>query len=85
MYPEAIKPVAESVARTGRLVIVEEGISAMGIGSEWVARIAEQTDSIFKVRRVGALPMPIPGARNLEREVLPSEERILYAFLEVLD
>lgn len=83
--PVSIEPLQESVRRTGTFVFVEETHVSCGIGAAWLARVAESVDQPFRARRVGAKPLPIPSARNIERQVLPSSQDILAAILEVLD
>lgn len=78
--------IAASLARTGRLVVVEEGHTALGVGAGLVASLAESASGAgFRARRVGAAPAPIPPARHLEAAVLPSVDRILAAILAILD
>ncbi|HPS52540.1 MAG TPA: thiamine pyrophosphate-dependent enzyme [Phycisphaerae bacterium] len=85
LAPRNIDDILESVRRTSRVVFVEEGPADGGVGTEWLARLTEEISSPFQARRVGALPVPVPGARNIERKVLPDENRILSAILEILD
>jgi 2-oxoisovalerate dehydrogenase E1 component len=85
LAPRNIDAIVESVRRSGRVVFVEEGPTGGGIGAEWLAKIAEEVAATFQARRVGSLPVPVPGARNIERMVLPDENRILAAILEILD
>jgi pyruvate/2-oxoglutarate/acetoin dehydrogenase E1 component len=78
--------VAESVTKTGRLVVVEEGPLTGGIGGEIVARVVETCfDSIqAPPRRVAALDIPVPASPVLERAALPSAQTIAQAALAVL-
>jgi 2-oxoisovalerate dehydrogenase E1 component len=69
--------VADAVSATGKLLVIEEGSAYAGIGAELIAGIAEQSDVPFKVRRIAALPVPIPSVKSLEHIVLPDKERIL--------
>ena len=69
--------VAESASRTGRLLVIEEGTSYAGIGSELIASVMEKTDVRIKARRINALPVPIPSVKSLENIVLPEKTRIL--------
>ena len=78
LAPLQLDPVLESVRRTGRLLIVEEGTAPWGFGAEVVARVAED-NSMRSVRyaRVGARHLPIPSARPAEDQVLPQVKRIV--------
>ena len=69
--------IVHSVNRTGRLLVVEEGTGFAGIGSELVAAVAENAAQKIKVRRVTALPVPIPSVKSLENIILPDKHRIL--------
>jgi 2-oxoisovalerate dehydrogenase E1 component len=68
--------IADSVADTGRLLVIEEGSGFAGIGSELIAAVLE-TGAAFTARRVTAHPVPIPSVRSLENIVLPDRNRIL--------
>ena len=69
--------VIESVSRTGRLLVIEEGTGFAGIGSELIASVVENTDYKIRTRRITALPVPIPSVKTLENIVLPDKTRIL--------
>ena len=90
--PRTLKPldidtIAESVAKTGRLVVVNEGARAGGFASEVVARTLDHVplaDLKASPVRVTAKDTPIPYATTLEREVLPSLEDIVGAVYRVM-
>jgi len=73
--------VLASVARTHHLVVAHEAVTAFGVGAEVAARISEQAFEKLAapVLRVGAAFMPVPFARTLEREYLPSDAAIAAA------
>lgn len=77
--PLNLAPIAESVRKTGRLIIVEEGSAYGNVGAETVAALAEQLGRAFQVRRVSGKPTPIPSAPALEAAALPSIEDICLA------
>jgi pyruvate dehydrogenase E1 component beta subunit len=78
--PLDVAAVLTSVARTGRLVTVEESPGPGGWGAEMLARIAERAlDSLDGVCRVTGAPTPVPYAPSLEERWLPSPERIASA------
>jgi pyruvate/2-oxoglutarate/acetoin dehydrogenase E1 component len=62
VYPWDIETVAESVARTGRMLFVQEPQRSGGIGAEVVAEIAERCgyDFIVPPRRLAATDAPWP-------------------------
>lgn len=73
--------VCASVARTRRLVIAHEAVTAFGVGAEIAARVSERAFGRLAapVARVGAAFMPVPFARSLERACLPGETEIAAA------
>jgi pyruvate dehydrogenase E1 component beta subunit len=68
--PLDLGPVAQSVQRTGRLLIVEEGSGFGSVGAEVAAQLLERMPG-FRLARVGGKPVPIPSAPSLEEAVLP--------------
>ncbi len=73
--------IAASVARTGRLVIVEEDNLTGGWGAEVAARIADSSIGSLEgpIRRVAAPDTPVPFAPVMENFYVPSPERIAAA------
>jgi len=71
----------DSVARTHRAVVVEEGWRTGGIGAEVAAQISEEVfwDLDAPVGRVATAEVPIPYAPHLEAAALPSAERVAEA------
>jgi pyruvate dehydrogenase E1 component beta subunit len=78
--------VLASVARTGRLVVVQEAPRRAGFGAEVAAMVAERAAGSLRapIRRVGALNAPLPMAPALEREVLPQVDWIVRAAREAV-
>ena len=84
--PRTIRPLDEatilqSVAKTNRAVVVEEGWRFAGIGAEISARIMERgfDDLDAPVIRVTGKDVPMPYAANLEAMALPSVREIVEA------
>jgi 2-oxoisovalerate dehydrogenase E1 component beta subunit len=69
-----------SVEKTGRLVVVHEAPTFLGMGSEVAARVTEQCFYSLEapVMRVGGFDTPYPPSR-LEEDYLPDLDRILDA------
>jgi pyruvate dehydrogenase E1 component beta subunit len=84
--PLDIETVQESVARTGRLVIVEEQHHPGGWGSAVISTLAQRGQVLKRPARVVGLPedMLVPYAPELEDEVIPSVERIAAACREIV-
>ena len=72
-----METVAESVARTNRVLCVEEGWPSYGVTAEIAARVQHACfdDLDAPVERVGMAEVPMPYAKNLENATLPGEER----------
>lgn len=80
------KTLLESVRKTHRLVIVEEGCKTGGVGAEISALVAEEEIGHLEapIKRVAAYDTPIPFSPPLEKHVIPDEGRIIQAIREVM-
>ena len=80
LKPLDFATIAESIAKTGRCVIVHEAAKTAGFGAEIAARCAEECmfDLVAPVERVTGYDTHIPLFR-LEMKYLPSVERIVTA------
>lgn len=78
--------VLDSVARTHRLVVVDEGWPRVGIAAEVTACVAEHAyfDLDAPVRRICTADVPIPYAKQLEEAALPSVPAVVAAVKEVV-
>ena len=78
--------VIESVAKTHRLVVVDEGWRSGGINAELIARIA--IDALHELdappERVCTEEVPIPYAKHLEEAALPQASKIVDAARKVV-
>ena len=78
--------IVASVAKTHRVVIVDEGWRSGGISAEVSARIAE--GAFFELEappeRVCSAEVPLPYAKHMEAAALPSSERIVEAARKAL-
>ncbi len=74
-----------SVAKTGRLIVVDEDYHSYGVTGEVIASVVEHDMSILKAppRRVAYPDVPIPFARIMEQFCLPNPEKIAAAFEEI--
>jgi len=81
--PLDIDTILASVKRTARILVVHEAVQSFGVGAEIVAAVTERGfwDLDAPVARVGALDQPAPYAPELERQWLPSVDRIVSAML----
>ncbi len=74
-----------SVAKTGRLVVVDECHRRCGVAAEIAALVAENAlgDLTAPIKRVTALDVPIPFSPPLEEFVEPTEAKIVEAVSEI--
>ena len=78
--------VLDSVARTGRAVIVHEAVERFGVGAEIGSRITEELfgQLAAPVQRVGARYSPVPFSNPLEMAYLPGQADVEAAIRTVL-
>jgi pyruvate dehydrogenase E1 component beta subunit len=79
--------VLKSVARTGRLLVVDEDYLSFGLSGEISALVAENLDRLSMkapVRRLAVPDVPIPYSRPLEQFVIPQVDSIVAAAKEVM-
>ena len=79
LCPLDLEAIRETVAKTGKVLVIHEDNLTGGAGAEIAARIVEDCfeDLDAPVRRVAAMDVPIPYAAALEDASLPDEKRIL--------
>jgi pyruvate dehydrogenase E1 component beta subunit len=81
LRPLDVDTIVESVKKTNRIVSVEEGWPAAGVGAEIAALMMEHAFDYLDapVVRVAGKDIPLPYAANLERLSLPQVEDIVSA------
>ena len=79
LAPVDYETIGESVRKTGRVVIVEEGPKTGGVSAELAAGIMERcgTDLKAPIVRVGSPDVPVPFAPVLENAYRPDLRRIV--------
>ena len=89
--PRTLRPlddrlIFDSVKKTNRCIIVEEGWPFAGLGAEIAYRIMKEGFDYLDapVVRVTGEDVPMPYAKNLEHEVFPGVEKIVRAVRDVL-
>jgi pyruvate/2-oxoglutarate/acetoin dehydrogenase E1 component len=82
--PRTLKPldkvtIVESVKKTGRAVVLDEGHLSYGVTAEIAAIIADEAFDYLDapVKRLGALDAPVPMAPVLEKETVPNEQQLV--------
>jgi 2-oxoisovalerate dehydrogenase E1 component len=83
--PLDTETIRRSVAKTGRLLIVDETFQPFGFGAEVAARIADAgfDDLDAPIRRLNGLHTPTPYSPPLEAAVVPDVEAIVRAIREL--
>jgi pyruvate dehydrogenase E1 component beta subunit len=86
LVPLDTETVLASVAKTGRVLVVDEDYKSFGLTGEIAAVIAEHDHTMLKkpFRRLAVPDVPIPYARVLEQGVLPTREKIASALKDLM-
>jgi pyruvate dehydrogenase E1 component beta subunit len=87
LVPLDRQTVLQSVAKTGRLVVVDEDYQSYGVTAEIIATVAETDPTMLKTapRRVAYPDIPIPYSRPMEQFALPNAGKVADAVRETLD
>jgi pyruvate/2-oxoglutarate/acetoin dehydrogenase E1 component len=77
MWPLDEKTLTESVRKTSRCIVMDEGYGRYGVAAELAATIQEQCffDLDAPVKRLCAMHVPIPFSPSLEDITVPSEQQ----------
>lgn len=86
LFPMDKETIINSVAKTGRLVVIQEGPKFMGYGAEIGSMVYEDVFEYLKapIRRVTSLDTPVPFAPVLEDYVLPQYSDVLKSCQELM-
>jgi acetoin:2,6-dichlorophenolindophenol oxidoreductase subunit beta len=86
LVPLDEKTILDSVAKTSRLVVVDEDYERCGMASEIAAIVAGKAFGSLKapVKIVATPTVPIPYSKDLERAILPDAAKISTAVREVV-
>lgn len=78
-----------SVAKTGRLVVVDEACRTCGAAAEIISLVVEEGTSFSHLKshpkRVCGLDVPIPFSPPMEQYAVPGKEKIIDAIREVMN
>jgi 2-oxoisovalerate dehydrogenase E1 component len=87
LAPLDIDTIARSVAKTGRLLVVDESFAPCGIGAEIAAQLADRgfDDLDAPIRRLNGAHTPTPYSPLLEAAVVPNRETITKAIRDLCD
>jgi pyruvate/2-oxoglutarate/acetoin dehydrogenase E1 component len=88
LVPMDVDTLRASARKTGRVVILDEAPATCSAASEIAALLAEDPETFralkAPIRRVCAVPVPVPYSPTLERAALPSRDDITAAVRELL-
>jgi pyruvate dehydrogenase E1 component beta subunit len=86
LRPMDLSLAIESVKKTNRAIVVEEGWRSIGLGAEIAASLQEQAFNYLDapIARVAGLEVPMPYAKNLERATLPFADDVVAAVRAML-
>jgi 2-oxoisovalerate dehydrogenase E1 component len=84
--PLDVETIARSVAKTGRLLIVDEAFGPFGFGAEIAARLADIgfDDLDAPIKRLNGAFTPTPYSPALEASVVPTPEGIAQAIRDLM-
>lgn len=90
--PRTVSPldsetILKSVAKTGRLLVVDEAFSPCSIAAEIAAQVADRgfNDLDAPIKRLQSRFTPTPYAPSLEKAVVPNVEHVVAAIRELLE
>ena len=82
LVPLDEQTIVDSVKKTGRVIVVHEAVKRGGYGGEIASMIAESEAFDYldaPIRRLGALPIPVPYNPALEKAMVPQVDDIMQA------
>jgi 2-oxoisovalerate dehydrogenase E1 component len=89
--PRTVSPldtetICQSVARTGRLLVIDEAYGPCGIGAEIAAAVAENgfNDLDAPIRRINGCFAPTPYSPTLESSVVPQADDLYRAMVDMI-
>ena len=85
--PLDMETILASVAKTGRLLIVDESFAPCGIGAEIAAQLADRgfDELDAPIRRLNGVHTPTPYSPPLEAAVVPTAETIAQAIRDLCE
>jgi pyruvate dehydrogenase E1 component beta subunit len=81
IWPLDEQTLLESVKKTSRVIVVDEGYERFGVTAEIASVIAEKAffDLEAPIKRIGAMHVPIPFSPPLEDATVPTEQQVFEA------
>jgi pyruvate dehydrogenase E1 component beta subunit len=87
LRPLDLPTILESVQKTNRLVVVEEGWPHGGVGANMAALVQEQAFDHLDapIQRVTGADVPMPYSKRLEQSAIPHSENVVAAALATME
>ena len=78
LRPIDFETIINSVKKTNNIITVEEGWLSSGLGAEIISRVSSEAFNYLDAPplRIGALDVPLPYAKNLEEQSIPTAKRV---------
>jgi len=85
IVPMDIETICSSVAKTKRLLIVDEDYLSFGLSGEIITRVIEKlgTNNVKQIERLGNPDIPVPAAKSLENFTIPNPTLIENKIIEM--
>ena len=79
LVPLDIGIIGDSVKKTSKLLVLEEGNERSGVAAEISYRVNEEySDYIdYPIKRIGSKNSPIPMIPNLEKSIIPTKDSVI--------
>ncbi|MDK2985987.1 MAG: acetoin:2,6-dichlorophenolindophenol oxidoreductase subunit beta [Clostridia bacterium] len=86
LVPLDKETIIQSVMKTGRVIIIDEGHKTCGVAAELATVVNEEAFDYLDVpiKRICAPDVPVPFSPSLEKFLTPSEEQITKAIKEIM-
>ncbi len=86
MVPLDADTLIESVSRTGRAVIIDEGCQSFGVTAELASVVYNGAFDYLDapIVRLGAMDVPVPFSKPLEDATIPDTQQVIQAVRQVL-
>ena len=87
IVPLDIGIIADSVKKTSKLVILEEGSIRGGVGAEISSRVSEEVFDYldYPIKRIASKNIPIPMTPLLGKAVIPNKDSVIKDIINFLD
>ena len=87
LLPLDSETLIQSAKKTGKVLIVHEAVQTGGFGGE-ISAVLSNSDAFFyldaPIMRLGGIDVPIPYCPELERNVVPTEDKITQAVHQLM-